>query len=67
MSEVAGRLAVVEGAQHLSANECGCSVLISGVLRTDPIDGDIIGAGVFGANAAKLAVRMGACIMICYC
>ena len=64
MSEVAGRLSVIEGAAHLSAHQGGRGVLISGVPGVDPADIVIIGGGVVGTNAAKMAVGMGAKVMI---
>ena len=64
MSEVAGRLSVIEGAAHLSAHQGGRGVLISGVPGVDPADIVIVGGGVVGTNAAKMAVGMGAKVMI---
>ena len=60
MSEVAGRLAVIEGASHLKANAGGRGILISGVPGTAPADIVVIGGGVVGVNAAKMAVGVGA-------
>ena len=64
MSEVAGRLSVIEGAAHLKANAGGRGVLISGVPGTEPADVVIIGGGVVGVNAAKMAVGMGAKVTV---
>jgi len=64
MSEVAGRLAVVEGASHLKANAGGRGILISGVPGTAPADVVIIGGGVVGVNAAKMAVGLGARVTV---
>ena len=64
MSEVAGRLSVIEGAAHLKANAGGRGVLISGVPGTEPANVVIIGGGVVGVNAAKMAVGMGANVTI---
>ena len=64
MSEVAGRLAVIEGASHLKANAGGRGVLISGVPGTAPADILVIGGGVVGVNAAKMAVGLGARVTV---
>lgn len=64
MSEVAGRLSVIEGAAHLKANAGGRGMLISGVPGTEPAEVVIIGGGVVGVNAAKMAVGMGARVTI---
>jgi alanine dehydrogenase len=64
MSEVAGRLAVVEGASYLKANAGGRGILISGVPGTAPADVVIIGGGVVGVNAAKMAVGLGARVTV---
>ena len=64
MSEVAGRLAVIEGASHLKANAGGRGVLISGVPGTEPADVLVIGGGVVGVNAAKMAIGLGARVTV---
>ena len=64
MSEVAGRLSVIEGASCLRAHKGGRGLLVSGVPGTKPADVVIIGGGVVGANAARLAVAMGARVTI---
>ena len=64
MSEVAGRLAVIEGASHLKANAGGRGILISGVPGTAPADVVVIGGGVVGVNAAKMAVGLGARVTV---
>ncbi len=64
MSEVAGRLAVIEGASHLKANNGGRGVLISGVPGTEPAEIMIIGGGVVGMNAAKIAIGLGARVSV---
>ena len=60
MAEVAGRLSVIEGASCLKAHEWGRGLLVSGVQGTKAADIVIIGGGVVGANAARLAVGLGA-------
>ena len=64
MSEVAGRLAVIEGASNLKANVGGRGVLVSGVPGTAPAEVVIIGGGVVGVNAAKMAIGLGARVTV---
>ena len=64
MSEVAGRLAVIEGASNLKASAGGRGLLISGVPGTSPAEVVVIGGGVVGTNAAKMAVGLGAGVTI---
>ena len=64
MSEVAGRLAIIEGASHLKANAGGRGNLISGVPGTKPAEVVVIGGGVVGVNAAKMAVGLGARVTV---
>ncbi|MGO4884347.1 MAG: alanine dehydrogenase [Bryobacteraceae bacterium] len=60
MSEVAGRMAVQVGAQYLEAPNGGRGVLLGGVPGVAPANCVIIGGGVVGTNAAKIALGMGA-------
>ena len=64
MSEVAGRLSVQMGAQFLEAHKGGRGVLLSGVPGVPPAEVVIVGCGVVGLNAAKIAMGMGAHITI---
>ena len=64
MSEVAGRLSVIEGASCLNAHQGGRGLLVSGVPGTKVADIVIIGGGVVGENAARLAVGLGARVTI---
>ncbi len=64
MSEVAGRMAVHEGAKCLEANMGGKGVLISGVPGVAPANVTILGGGIVGMNAAKLAAGLGARVNI---
>jgi len=64
MSEVAGRMSVQEGARFLQTSQGGSGVLISGVPGVRPARVAIIGAGVVGTNAAKIAIGMGAEVVI---
>ena len=60
MSEVAGKMAIQEGAKYLEKTLGGSGVLLSGVPGVDPGTVLIIGGGVVGTNAAKVACGMGA-------
>ncbi|MGA2325406.1 MAG: alanine dehydrogenase [Bryobacteraceae bacterium] len=60
MSEVAGRLAVQIGAVYLEAPNGGRGILLGGVPGVAPGNVVILGGGVVGTNAAKVAVGMGA-------
>jgi len=60
MSEVAGRMAIQEGAKYLEKTYGGKGVLLSGVPGVDSGTVMIIGGGIVGTNAAKMACGMGA-------
>jgi len=64
MSEVAGRLAVQEGAFHLGREHGGRGILLSGVPGVPPGNVVILGAGVVGLNALRMAVAYGADVSI---
>jgi alanine dehydrogenase len=64
MSEVAGRMSVHVGAYYLHKPNNGRGVLLGGVPGTLPADVIIIGGGVVGTNAAKMAVGLGARVTI---
>ncbi|HLY96776.1 MAG TPA: alanine dehydrogenase [Sideroxyarcus sp.] len=64
MSEVAGRMAVQEGAKYLEELNGGRGILLSGVPGVPPAKVVILGAGVVGVNAAKIAAGMGANVVI---
>ncbi|OGS91690.1 MAG: alanine dehydrogenase [Gallionellales bacterium GWA2_60_18] len=64
MSEVAGRMAVQEGAKYLEKLNGGRGVLLGGVPGVPPARAVILGAGVVGVNAAKIAAGMGASVVI---
>ena len=64
MSEVAGRLAVQEGAHHLQEAKGGRGILLGGVPGVAPGKVLIIGGGVAGTNAAEMAVGLGADVTI---
>lgn len=64
MSEIAGRMAVQVGASFLEKNNGGRGVLLSGVPGVLPAKVVIIGGGVVGRNAAKMAVGLGAEVVV---
>ena len=64
MSEVAGRMAVQEGAKYLEKVYGGRGVLLGGVPGVAPAEVVILGGGVVGINAAKMAAGMGAHVTI---
>jgi alanine dehydrogenase len=64
MSEVAGRMAVQEGAKYLEKLYGGRGVLLGGVPGVSPAKVVILGGGIVGINAAKIAAGMGARVVI---
>lgn len=60
MSEVAGRLSVQIGAEYLTKEHGGRGLLLGGVPGVPPASVCIIGGGIVGTNAAKIALGMGA-------
>ncbi len=64
MSEVAGRLAVQIGAHYLERTQGGCGVLLGGVPGVPPGKVVILGAGVVGTEATRIAVGLGAQVTI---
>ncbi|MFD0716998.1 alanine dehydrogenase [Paenibacillus sp. GCM10027626] len=64
MSEVAGRMAIQLGAQFLQKPNGGQGILLSGVPGVDRGRVTIIGGGVVGTNAAKMALGLGAEVTI---
>ncbi|HZT31841.1 MAG TPA: alanine dehydrogenase [Bryobacteraceae bacterium] len=64
MSEVAGRMSVQVGAQYLEAPNGGRGLLLGGVPGVAPANVVILGGGVVGTNAAKVALGMGAHVTI---
>ncbi len=64
MSEVAGRMAIQQGAKYLEMAQGGHGVLLGGVPGVDPGTVVIIGGGVVGINAAKMACGLGAKVYI---
>lgn len=64
MSEVAGRMAIQVGAHYLERVNGGRGVLLGGVPGVPPAEVIVIGGGVVGMNAAKMAVGLGARVTI---
>jgi alanine dehydrogenase len=64
MSEVAGRMSVQIGANLLQKYNGGMGVLLGGVPGVKPSDVVIVGGGVVGTNAAKMAVGLGASVTV---
>ena len=60
MSEVAGRMSVQEGAKYLERPQMGRGILLGGVPGVAPANITILGGGVVGANAAKIAAGFNA-------
>jgi alanine dehydrogenase len=64
MSEVAGRMSIQEGAKYLERPQMGRGILLGGVPGVQPAHITILGGGVVGANAAKVAAGFGANVTI---
>lgn len=64
MSEVAGRMSVQVGAQFLEAFYGGRGVLLGGVPGVPPAEVVVIGGGIVGTNAARMALGLGANVLI---
>jgi alanine dehydrogenase len=64
MSEVAGKMAVQEGAKCLEKPMMGRGILLGGVPGVEPASVLVLGAGVVGSNAARLAAGLGASVVL---
>lgn len=64
MSEVAGRMATQEGAKYLEAPQGGLGKLLAGVPGVEPATVVVLGGGVVGTGAAKMACGLGAKVYI---
>ena len=64
MSEVAGRMAVQEGAKYLEKYYGGRGVLLGGVPGVEPATVVVLGGGIVGSNAARMAAGLGANVVI---
>jgi len=64
MSEVAGKMSIQEGAKYLERPMMGRGILLGGVPGVEPAEVLIIGGGIVGTNAAKVASGLGANVTI---
>jgi len=64
MSEVAGRMAIQQGAKYLEMAQGGLGVLLGGVPGVDPGTVVVIGGGVVGTHASKMACGLGAKVYV---
>jgi alanine dehydrogenase len=64
MSEVAGRMAVQEGAKYLEKPMKGRGILLSGVPGVQPAEVLVLGGGIVGASAARVAAGLGARVVV---
>ncbi len=64
MSEVAGKMAIQEGAKYLERSMGGKGILLGGVTGVKPAKVVVLGGGVVGTNAAKTAAGLGAFVTV---
>jgi alanine dehydrogenase len=64
MSEIAGRMSIQQGAKYLEKTQGGCGILLGGIPSVKPANVLILGGGVVGYNAAKMALGLGANVTI---
>ncbi len=64
MSEVAGRMSIQEGAKYLERPSMGRGILLGGIPGVEPASVLILGGGIVGSNAAKIAAGLGAQVSI---
>jgi len=64
MSEVAGRMSIQEGAKYLERPMMGRGILLGGVAGVEPGNVLILGGGVVGASAARVAAGLGAHVVV---
>ena len=64
MSEVAGRMSIQEGAKYLEKPQQGRGILLGGVPGVNPAEVLVIGGGIVGTQAAKMAAGLGAKVTI---
>jgi len=64
MSEVAGRMSVQEGAKYLERPQQGRGILLGGVPGVEPAHVVILGGGIVGSNAARVAAGLGANVVV---
>jgi alanine dehydrogenase len=64
MSEIAGKMSIQEGAKYLEKPMMGRGILLGGVPGVAPANVMVLGAGVVGTNAAKVAAGLGASVAL---
>ncbi|MGA2497377.1 MAG: alanine dehydrogenase [Tepidisphaeraceae bacterium] len=64
MSEIAGKMSIQEGAKYLERPQMGRGILLGGVPGVAPAHVVVLGAGIVGTNAAKVAAGLGASVAI---
>lgn len=64
MSEIAGKMSIQEGAKYLEKPMMGRGILLGGVPGVAPAHVVVLGAGIVGTNAAKVAAGLGANVVI---
>jgi alanine dehydrogenase len=64
MSEIAGKMSIQEGAKYLEKPMMGRGILLGGVPGVEPAHVVILGAGVVGTNAAKVAAGLGSNVIL---
>ncbi len=64
MSEVAGRMSIQQGAKYLEKPQMGRGILLGGIPGVEPAMVMVIGGGVVGSNATKMAAGMGANVIV---
>ncbi|QDU59626.1 Alanine dehydrogenase [Planctomycetes bacterium Pan216] len=64
MSEVAGRMSIQEGAKYLERPSLGRGILLGGIPGVEPATVTILGGGIVGMNAAKIAAGLGTHVIV---
>jgi alanine dehydrogenase len=64
MSEVAGRMSIQQGAKYLERPQEGRGILLGGVPGVEPAHITVLGGGIVGTNAAKIAAGFGASVFV---
>lgn len=64
MSEVAGRMSIQQGAKYLERPQEGRGILLGGVPGVEPAHITVLGGGVVGSNAARIASGFGAAVYV---
>jgi len=64
MSEVAGKMSIQEGAKYLERPMMGRGILLGGVAGVEPANVLVLGGGIVGSNAARVAAGLGANVVV---